>query len=90
MNDIASMRAMIARQKQDYEKQVVSEAGAAKADYGSAGPPTWSREAWDAFRAQYGTWPYSASELPPTFAGCPDWAYQRMGLRKPPMEVNPS
>ena len=90
MSDIAMRRALNEMARQDYEKQMVADAGVGSMDYGDAGPPTWSRPAWDAFRAQYGRYPYSASELPPSFAGCPRWAYELMGLRPPPVEVNPS
>lgn len=84
-NSPEMLRAMRAYQKQDYEKQVVADAGAGSAAFEMCGPPHWSRDAWDAFYAQYGFWPYSASELPPTFEGAPDWVYERMGLRKPPI-----
>jgi hypothetical protein len=76
--------------RQDYDKQVVASGGAASADYGAAGPPAWSMAAWDAFRAQYGRWPFTVEELPPTFAGAPDWVFERMNIRKPPITVMPS
>lgn len=84
-NSPAMLRAMRAYQKQDYEKQMVADRGQGAAGLDQAGPPTWSQAAWDAFHAQYGFWPYSAAELPPTFDGAPDWVYERMGLRKPPI-----
>lgn len=87
MDQAAMGRAFRRYQKQDYEKQMLSERGVAQGDYGNAGPPYWSREAWEAFRAQYGFYPYSAEELPPTFEGAPDWVYELMGLRKPPVTV---
>jgi hypothetical protein len=88
-HDIALMRANARFARQDYDKQMLQSGGVATADYGSAGPPYWNRAAWDAFKAQYGHYPYSASELPPNFESCPDWAYELMGLRKPPITVNP-
>ena len=84
-NSPEMLRAMRAYQKQDYEKQMVAERGAGSSAFEMCGPPNWSQPAWDAFRAQYGFWPYSAAELPPTFEGAPDWVYERMGLRKPPI-----
>lgn len=89
-NSLAAQRAMRAYQKQDYEKTVVADRGSGGASYEMVGPPHWSQEAWDAFRQQYGFWPYSASELPPSFDGCPDWAYERMNLRRPPVQVRPA
>lgn len=88
-HDIAAMRAHKRFARQDYDKQVVAQGGTAAQDYGDAGPPYWNPASWDAFKAQYGRWPYSAGELPPTFDGAPDWVYQRLGLRKPPVTVNP-
>ena len=78
---------------QDYEKDLVAQAGAGSGDYGSAGPPYWNREAWDAFHAQYGYYPFGMQNgsqvLPTSFEGCPDWAYALMGLRRPPVTVTP-
>lgn len=82
--EAAALRAVA---KRNYEKQVVGTAGAGAPGLDAAGPPTWSREAWEAFRAQYGFYPFSATELPKTFAGAPDWVYELMGLRKPPVAV---
>lgn len=89
-NSPEMLRAMRAYQKQDYERGLVTDKGAGGADYSSAGPPYWNREAWDSFHRQYGFYPFSATELPPSFEGCPDWAYALMGLRKPPVTVRPA
>lgn len=55
------------------------------------GPPHWSREGWEAFKAQYGHYPYGwvngTRVLPTSFEGCPDWAYKAMGLRPTPVTV---
>ena len=85
--NIQALRVMKAMQRQDSEKTL----GAASADYNSAGPPTWNRAAWDAFHSQYGFYPYGMQNgtqvLPTTFVGCPEWAYELMGLRRPPVSV---
>ena len=86
-NSPAMMAAMRAYQKQDYEKSVIADKGAGNMDYSSAGPPTWNLDAWEAFHRQYGFYPFSATELPPSFDGAPDWVYQKMNLRKPPVTV---
>ena len=86
--DIANLRAAKRFARQDYDRQMVASSGAAHADYGDAGPPYWSRAAWDGFRAQYGRYPFSASELPSSFAGAPDWVFDLMGLRRPPISFN--
>lgn len=77
--------------RQDYEKTMVAERGRGNTSYEAAGPPTWSRAAWDAFHAQYGFYPFGNQDgtqvLPSTFEGAPDWVYELMGLRKPPVTV---
>lgn len=85
----AAARAQRRFMRQDYDKQVIQNAGPASSDYSDAGPPSWNRASWDAFHRQFGFYPFSAMELPPTFAGCPDWAYELMGLRKPGVTVAP-
>lgn len=67
------------------ERSMVS-AAPAGADYGDAGPPSWNRASWDAFHRQYGEYPFSASLLPTSMEGAPEWVYTLMGLRKPPIE----
>ncbi len=90
MSDIDRLAAK-AHLIQDYEKELVADAGAASSDFGTAGPPTWNRAAWDAFKAQYGFYPFGmqngAMVHPPTFEGAPDWVYTLMGLRRPPVTV---
>lgn len=88
--DVALMRANHRFAKQDFDKQMVRDAGAGSASYGDCGPPNWHRASWEAFRAQYGKYPYTASELPPTFLGAPPWVYEFCGLRQPPVTVNPT
>ena len=86
--NIQALRVLKAMQRQDSEK---SSLGQGTSDYNSCGPPTWNRAAWDAFHDQYGFWPFGMQNgtqvLPSTFAGCPTWAYERMGLRPPPVSV---
>jgi len=86
-------RALMARAKMDYDKQVVGESGVAPVGIEAAGPPTWSRAAWDAFKAQYGFYPYGMQQgtmvRPPSMEGAPDWVYALMGMRRPPVDVNP-
>lgn len=92
-HDIANLRRFKALARQDYEKQLQQASGAGSSDYGDAGPPWWSRPAWDAFKNQYGFYPYGMQNgtmvYPPSFAGAPDWVYALMGLRKPPVTVTP-
>lgn len=55
------------------------------------GAPHWNREAWEQYKAQYGYYPFgwqNGTRVTPTsFEGCPDWAYELMGLRKTPITV---
>lgn len=87
--DIANLRAAKRFARQDYDKQMLAGSGSASADYGDAGPPYWNRASWEGFKAQYGKYPFSAELLPPSFAGAPDWVYELMNLRKPPVSVSP-
>jgi hypothetical protein len=78
----------------DYLKDVVSSAGSGGAGYESCGPPMWDRSAWEAFRNQYGRYPFGPQPeggviYPPTFAGAPPFVYELMGLRQPPVTVDP-
>jgi hypothetical protein len=77
---------------QDMEKNVLAQKGVGGADYGSAGPPNWDRGAWEAFKAQYGFYPFGGDGNggfihPPSYEGAPSWVYELMGLRQPPVSV---
>lgn len=89
--DLANMRAFKNMARQDYEKQTLGQTGSSGGAFDSAGPPTWDRSAWENFKAAYGFYPYGMQNgtqvLPHTFAGAPDWVYELMGLRKPPVQV---
>jgi hypothetical protein len=85
--DLATLRASTRFAKLEADRQMVAANGGGGAGLDAAGPPTWSRAAWDSFFAQYGRYPFTANELPPSFENCPDWAYELMGLRVPPVRV---
>lgn len=87
MNDkIALMRAHPSFARQEYDKEIARKGGNGnQGAFEFCGPPTWDEVSWNNFRAQYGKWPFSASELPPSFVGAPAWVYERMGLRVPPI-----
>jgi hypothetical protein len=91
--DVQLLRAAKRFAKQDYDKQVTQQAGAGGAGFDAAGPPTWDRAAWEAFKSQYGFYPFGMQDgafvAPPTYAGAPDWVYELMNLRKPPVTVSP-
>jgi len=86
--NIHALHVLKAMQRQDSEKASL---GAAAGDYNDCGPPVWNQASWDAFKAQYGFWPYGIQNgtqiIPETFAGAPDWVFERMGIRKPPVGV---
>lgn len=86
--DVRVLRAAQRFAQMDADKQIREAQGAGSQDFSDAGAPTWSRAAWDAFFAQYGRYPFSAQELPPSMEGCPAWAYDLMGLRQPPVQIN--
>lgn len=89
--DLAARLAQKAYLKQDLEKQQLQSSGVGNADFSNAGPPMWDRAAWEGFRAQYGYYPFGNQNgsmiMPPSFVGAPDWVYQLMNLRKPPVTV---
>lgn len=88
----SAQRAALAR---DLRRQTEAAANTAPAtgNYGDAGPPTWNRASWEAFKNQYGFYPYGFQEgtyvNPPSFENAPEWVYELMGQRKPPIEVVP-
>lgn len=86
--DVRTLRAQARFAQMDYDRQVREQAGAPSQDFSDCGAPSWNQASWDAFHAQYGHWPFSANELPPSMDGCPAWAFERMGLRVPPVQVN--
>lgn len=95
MNDISGLRpdqqARIL--KMQASRQTASSAPSG-GSFDDAGPPYWNQASWDAFHAKYGSWPFGPQAdggyiQPTTWEGCPDWAYERMGLRKPPVVVAP-
>lgn len=91
MSDVdgAMHRAQMRFLRQDYDKQVVAQGGSgAGQGYEMCGAPQWDRVSWDRFRVQFGRWPYSAQELPPSFAGAPPWVYELLNLRQPPVGVS--
>lgn len=81
------------RAKIDLERQNALSSGPAATGVEQAGPPYWSRAAWDAYKAQHGFYPFGPQGdlgfvRPPTMDGAPDWVYELMGMRRPPVEVN--
>lgn len=74
--------------KMEYERQVAQASGGGATGIEAAGPPSWDRGAWESHKAQFGEYPFKATgPLPSTFEGAPDWVYQLMGLRRPPVDV---
>ena len=74
----------LARQAQS-NQQMRGTAAAVAGLVDQCGPPYWDQHAWDRYREVTGREPFTASELPTSFEGCPVWAYERMGLRPPLM-----
>jgi hypothetical protein len=88
----AHLRAERSFQKMQYMRDTVQEGGGGGDAFGDAGPPTWSRAAWEGFKAKYGFYPFGPQGdggvvRPPSMRGAPDWVYELMGERKPPVTV---
>lgn len=73
------------------DQEAASNRSSFQGDASRLGPPHWDRDAWEAYKAQYGYYPFGNQNgsrvLPPSFEGCPDWAYAAMGLRPTPVTV---
>jgi len=67
--------------RQDKEK---SSGGTFQGDSSLLGPPHWDRPSWEAYKAQFGFYPFGFQNgtrvEPPSFEGAPDWAIQAMGF----------
>jgi hypothetical protein len=81
-----------------YDRQVVQDAGGGGGDFGLAGPPTWDRASWEAFKMQFGRKPFGPQPdgtflPPPSTTNMPDWAYEEIwpnaSARKPPVGWSP-
>ena len=58
-------------------------------DFSDAGPPNWNPDAWEGFKAAFGSYPFGVqadgSYIQPTsLAGAPAWVFEKMGIRRPP------
>lgn len=88
INDPSVRHAAKAFYKQQYEKEMVRGAqGASPAGLDAIGHPTWSRDAWEQFKLNYGRYPSLHEGDLPNMQGAPDWAFELQGLRKPPVDV---
>jgi hypothetical protein len=59
-------------------------------DYSLCGPPHWDRNAWEAYKQQYGHYPYGHDGqggwlMPTLLFDAPDWVYELIGQRPPPI-----
>lgn len=75
-----------------HRKQQEKSAGPASSDYSMCGPPNWDRSQWEAFRNQYGHYPFGLDGTggfvsPPTYDNAPPWVFELMGMREPPIRM---
>lgn len=87
--DISQRRLVAALARQTQERAT---AQAARGDYGDAGPPFWNQSSWEGYKNQYGSYPFGPQPdgsmiYPPSFEEAPDWVFELMNLRKPPVGV---
>lgn len=52
----------------------------------AAGPPYWDRATWEAYKAQFGSYPYGPDNKPPDIQNAPTWVKQICGIRLNPAE----
>jgi hypothetical protein len=55
-------------------------------DLTSAGPPYWDRSTWEAYRAQFGEYPFGPGNKPPQIQEAPPWVKEICGVRLTPAE----
>lgn len=48
--------------------------------------PTWDRATWEAYRAQFGRYPFDASNKPTDVMNAPVWVKQLCGIKLNPAE----
>lgn len=88
MSSYADKQMLLAVHRKQQEKGY----GAGTSDYSQCGPPNWDREQWEAFKRQYGHYPFGLDGQggfvsPPTYDNAPDWVYELMGQRPPPIRM---
>lgn len=52
----------------------------------AAGPPYWDRGTWEAFKANFGEYPFNATNKPPDVANAPPWVKELCGIALNPAE----
>lgn len=50
------------------------------------GPPYWDRQQWEAYKAQFGSYPYGPENRPPDVLNAPAWVKTLCGIRLNPAE----
>lgn len=73
-------------------KQSEKSNGAGASDYSLCGPPHWDRAQWEAFKTQYGHYPFGLDGQggfvsPRTYDNAPDWVFELLGQRVPPIRM---
>ena len=52
----------------------------------AAGPPFWDRGVWEAYRGQFGDWPFGPGHKPPDVVNAPAWVKRICGIALTPAE----
>lgn len=52
----------------------------------AAGPPYWDKQTWEAYKAQFGRYPFSAEDKPPDVVNAPPWVKKLCGIALTPAE----
>jgi hypothetical protein len=48
--------------------------------------PQWDRQTWEAYRTQFGRYPFDANNKPPDVGNAPAWVKQLCGIKLNPAE----
>jgi hypothetical protein len=87
MTDLASLRAHKNLAKKQYVQQTSGASG------GTSSQDLWNRAEWERIKREHGSYPFGPQRdggfiSPPTLAGAPDWAFELMNMRRPPIAVH--
>lgn len=55
-------------------------------DLTSAAAPYWDRSVWEAYREQFGEYPFGPGHRPPDVVGAPTWVKKLCGIALTPAE----
>lgn len=80
---LALARREAALQRMDSENAILRDSGF---NLDAAVGPSWDRATWEAYKAQFGRYPFGPDNKPPNVLDAPTWVKQICGIRLNPAE----